>query len=76
MEGLKGSDSVGELKRRLAEVAEVPAAQQRLIFCGKMLQDPQTLASYNIRPNVVVHLFARPVLPPPGATLSAGKRGV
>merc|ERR1712000_304885 len=50
--------SVPDLKEKLAEVSEVPASQQRLIYLGKVLKDDQKLSDYNFRPGGSLHLVA------------------
>lgn len=37
---------VSEFKELLSDKAKIPAAQQRLIFSGHVLKDPQNLESY------------------------------
>jgi hypothetical protein len=63
--------TVASVREKVAEATGVPPALQRLIFCGKMLTDQQTLESVGVQPQVVVHLFARPA-PPAGSAGAAG----
>jgi ubiquilin len=50
------SQLVSDFKRLLAEKSKIPAEQQRLIFSGHVLKDPQTLESYSIKDGSTVHL--------------------
>lgn len=52
------SMTVLDLKNKLStsEYADLPAARQRLIYSGRVLKDPDTLASYKIKENNTVHL--------------------
>lgn len=52
------SMTVLELKNKLAgsEYGNVPADRQRLIYSGRVLKDPDTLSSYNIKEGNTVHL--------------------
>ena len=43
------SNTVIEVKEIIAAQCDVPANQQRLIYSGKVLKDPETLASYNVQ---------------------------
>eukprot|EP01116_Phalansterium_solitarium_P014434 TRINITY_DN320_c0_g1_i2.p1 TRINITY_DN320_c0_g1~~TRINITY_DN320_c0_g1_i2.p1 ORF type:complete len:539 (+),score=186.45 TRINITY_DN320_c0_g1_i2:500-2116(+) len=48
--------TVAEFKVVLSEKANIPPEQQRLIYAGHVLKDPQTLQSYNVKDNTTVHL--------------------
>ena len=48
--------TVLELKQACVEGSGIPAAEQRLIFKGRVLKDEQTLASYKIESGVTVHV--------------------
>jgi len=50
--------TVGDVKEKLStsEYADLPAVRQRLIYSGRVLKDPDTLASYKIRDGHTVHL--------------------
>lgn len=50
----------------------MPAPLQRLIFCGKMLSDGQTLEAAGVKANNCVHLFARPAHAQMPASSSTG----
>jgi hypothetical protein len=56
--------TVGELKEALAPRTGVPAAVQRLIFKGRVLQDTATLATCALVPGCTLHLVQRPPAPP------------
>ena len=50
--------TVGDLKQKLStsEYANIPAERQRLIYSGRVLKDPDTLASAKIKDGNTVHL--------------------
>mmetsp|Transcript_8005 Transcript_8005/g.12847 ORF Transcript_8005/g.12847 Transcript_8005/m.12847 type:complete len:988 (-) Transcript_8005:666-3629(-) len=59
--------TVADLKRLIANEANVPDGQQRLIFQGKVLRNEHTLGSYGIEDGHSVHLVGRA----PGAPSSS-----
>ncbi|KAH8078866.1 hypothetical protein JL720_9616 [Aureococcus anophagefferens] len=67
--GWRGSkaSSVAEFKDQIAGDAAVPAAEQRLIYKGRALQDAQLLAELDIEDGGTVHLL-RAVARRPGAS--------
>ncbi|KAL9129777.1 MAG: hypothetical protein Q9217_001853 [Psora testacea] len=50
--------TVSDLKIKLSgsEYADIPPDRQRLIYSGRVLKDPDTLASYKIKEGNTVHL--------------------
>lgn len=50
--------TVADLKQKLStsEYADIPADRQRLIYSGRVLKDPDTLASYKIKEGNTIHL--------------------
>lgn len=50
--------TVLDLKNKLAgaDYADIPPERQRLIYSGRVLKDPDTLASYKIKEGNTVHL--------------------
>ncbi|CAM8994298.1 unnamed protein product [Rhodiola kirilowii] len=48
--------TVGEFKEVVAQNCDVPAAQQRLIYKGRILKDDQTLHSYGLQADHTIHL--------------------
>lgn len=50
--------TVLDLKQKLSssEYADIPPERQRLIYSGRVLKDPDTLASYKIKEGNTVHL--------------------
>lgn len=50
-------NTVLQLKQRIeAENKDFPAESQRLIYSGKVLKDPETLESYNVKDNHTIHM--------------------
>lgn len=58
------SSTVAEFKELLAPQADVPAAQQRLIYKGHVLRDAQTLEDCDVQNDHTIHLVRG--APPPG----------
>lgn len=56
---LSNSAKVSELKSKIHAAEGIAVAQQRLIYSGTQLVDSNTLASYNIGDEAVVHLVLR-----------------
>ena len=50
--------TVADLKQKLSakEYADIPPDRQRLIYSGRVMKDPETLASYKIKDGNTVHL--------------------
>jgi hypothetical protein len=51
--------TVGFLKRAMQRLEGVPADQQRVIFCGKQLEEGRTLGDYKIMKESTLHLLLR-----------------
>ncbi|QLQ81805.1 hypothetical protein HG537_0G00590 [Torulaspora globosa] len=53
---IEGAKTVAEFKDEIAKVSQIPAANQRLIYSGKILKDDQTVESYKIQDGHAIHL--------------------
>ena len=50
------SDSIGDVKEKIQAKEGIISNMQQIIFAAKQLEDEQTLASYNIERDSVLHL--------------------
>ncbi len=57
---VEASDSIENVKNRLAETEGIPYTEQHLVFAGKSLQDGLTLSEYNIGSESTLQLVQRP----------------
>jgi hypothetical protein len=57
------SDTIRMVKSKIEDKEGFPQHHQRLIFSGKLLEDDQTLADYNISKDWTLHLLTRSTRP-------------
>lgn len=50
---------VSEVKKMIQDEEGIRTEEQRLIFCGKQLEDDQTMVNYNVSEGSIVHLVLR-----------------
>lgn len=55
----KVSELVSDIKQKIFVKEGVPAAQQRLIYAGKQLEDARTLVDYAIGNETTIHMVLR-----------------
>ena len=53
------TDTVEEVKSRIAESDDIPVEQQRLLLGDVQLEDGKTLADYNLQSGAVLNLALR-----------------
>ena len=56
---MEPTDTVTDLKEKVAAKDGTPVEHQRMIFAGRQLEDERTLAAYKITEQSTVHLVLR-----------------
>lgn len=64
---VNSDQTIAEVKKAIETTYNHPVASQRLIFAGKVLDDANTVASYNIEENKLVVLYIKDPAPAPAA---------
>lgn len=54
---VKSSTTIKELKNKIEEKENISTNIQRILFCGKTLEDNKTLSYYNIQNESTIHLI-------------------
>ncbi len=57
--GVSGDTTVAQLKDMVVAESGIPAAQQKLIFAGKQMENEKTLADYRIQKESTIHVVAK-----------------
>lgn len=53
------NDLIESVRQMIQDREDIPSEQQRLVFCGKLLEDDRTLFDYNIAHECTIHLVLK-----------------
>ncbi|XP_013389261.1 ubiquitin-like protein 7 [Lingula anatina] len=59
LDSINLSDNVGKLRIAASQKTNLPKEQIELIYCGRCLQDDETLESYGVKPGTTVHALKK-----------------
>ncbi|KAI3654742.1 hypothetical protein MP228_000122 [Amoeboaphelidium protococcarum] len=70
---IEKTSTVLQLKEKIASEKEIPANEQRLIYSGRVLKDPDTLETYKIEDGHTIHLVKGRSTAAPAPSASTGQ---
>ncbi|XP_013384155.1 ubiquitin-like protein 7 [Lingula anatina] len=59
LDSINLNDNVGKLRIAASQKTNLPKEQIELIYCGRCLQDDETLESYGVKPGTTVHALKK-----------------
>ena len=59
------SDTILTMKEKIYEKENIPVDQQRLILCGKSLENDKLVSDFELQKQSAIHIVLRPTNPYP-----------